>query len=86
MRKRAISVRAARHPNCATIAGQGWKMRIWLLPVLALPACSTFDAGPPPVPTATVAPAALVAPVSPAASAAPGIRPLTEDQRDMLDG
>jgi hypothetical protein len=85
-------MRTTRHPNCATIARQGWPMRFWLLFLLALPACSTFDAGPPPVPAATVAPAALVAPIAPAAPAArvapvePGIRPLTQDQRDMLDG
>ncbi|MBL0934559.1 MAG: hypothetical protein IBJ07_07390 [Rhizobiaceae bacterium] len=85
MRKGAISMRAARHPNCATIAGQGWPMRIRLLVLLALPACSTFDAGPPPVPAATVAPAALVAPTAPA-PVEPGIRPLTQDQREMLDG
>lgn len=89
MRNGPISMHTTRHPNCATIARQGWPMRIWLLFLLALPACSTFDAGPPPVPAATVAPAALVAPIAPAARVAPvepGIRPLTQDQRDMLDG
>lgn len=75
-----MSMRAARHPNCAMIARQGWPMRIWLLLVLALPACSTFDAGPPPVPAASVA-APLSAPLGD-----PSIRPLTEDQRAMLDG
>ncbi|MCO6389142.1 hypothetical protein [Aliihoeflea sp. 40Bstr573] len=77
---------AARHPNCAMIARLGWHMRIWSVFLLALSACSTFDAGPPPVPEATVAPAALVAPVAPAAPVDRGIRPLTEDQRAMLDG
>ncbi|MDF1598777.1 hypothetical protein PZ895_03165 [Mesorhizobium sp. YIM 152430] len=61
-------------------------MRFRLLFLLALPACSTFDAGPPPVPAATVAPVAPVAPAALVAPADPGIRPLTEDQRDMLDG
>jgi hypothetical protein len=65
------------------IARQGWPMRFRLLFLLVLPACSTFDAGPPPVPAATVAPATAVVP---AATVGPGIRPLTEDQRDMLDG
>jgi len=80
MTEKAFATRTAAHPNCATIAGQGSSMRIWLLLLLALPACSTFDAGPPPVPTAAVAaPSAAVPPD-------PNIRPLTEDQRAMLDG
>lgn len=73
-------MRETLHPIRAMIARHGWPMRIWPLFLLALPACSTFDAGPPPVPAAAVAPAALVAPAD------PGIRPLTEDQRAMLDG
>lgn len=80
MTGKSMAMRAAPHPNCATIAGQGSLMRIWFLLLLALPACSTFDAGPPPVPAATVAaPSAAVPPD-------PNIRPLTEDQRAMLDG
>ena len=89
MFRKSNSMHRASHPNCAMIAGQGWPMRIWLVFLLALPACSTFDAGPPPVPAATVAPAAVVAPAARVAPVAPddsGIRPLTQDQRDMLDG
>jgi hypothetical protein len=79
-----MSMRAALHPICAMIARQGCLMRIWPLFLLALSACSTFDAGPPPVPAATVA-APVVAPLT-APPTDPAIRPLTEDQRAMLDG
>lgn len=53
-----------------------------LLAPVALAACTSFNAGPPPVPRSEITPAPVVA--QPVFS--PDIRPLTEDQRAMLDG
>lgn len=54
-----------------------------LLAPVVLAACTSFDAGPPPVPRGEIVPAPVAAQpvVMPA-----DIRPLTEDQRAMLDG
>lgn len=55
---------------------------IILFAPVALAACTSFDAGPPPMPRAEIVSAPVAAqPVVPA-----NIRPLTEDQRAMLDG
>lgn len=50
--------------------------------LLFLAACTAFDAGPPPVPRGAIGPQQ----VAPQAVMPVDIRPLTEDQRAMLDG
>ena len=58
-----------------------------LLALLALAACTSFNAVPTPVPRSEIAPAPVVARPVVAQPVVPSdIRPLTEDQRAMLDG